>query len=183
METYTLNDWEKLVEQDVIRNIPGYDSDYWVDRTGRIYSTKKSSRNPNRNLLERKSNDDHRGYLVCGLKRNDGVKYPLKVHHAVLYAFLGPRPSPEHVAMHEDDNSYNNTLENLRWGTTQENQESKVKNRSTANAHKRKLDSEKRKIVKRILDSNVATIEEIHTLTQWPIEKIKKEISKLNDDV
>lgn len=173
-----LSEWQKLVEQDIIRNIPGYDNDYWVDRSGKIYSTKKSHKNPNGYLVERKNNDDHRGYLICGIKRNDGVMYPLKVHHAVLLAFCGPKPSPQHVAMHEDDNSYNNRIENLRWGTTQENQASKLQNRSKANSHKRKLDSEKKEIVKKILNSNIATIEEIHILTQWPIEKIKREMSK-----
>ena len=172
------NNWQDLVAQDIIRNIPGYDKDYWVDRDGKIYSTKKSKKNPNGDIIEKKTNDDHRGYLICGLRRNDGINYPLKVHHAVLLAFAGPKPSSVHVAMHEDDNSYNNNLTNLKWGTTQENQKSKLENRTVANTHKRKLDLQKRYIVKKIIDAQVATIEDIHLITQWPIEKIHREINK-----
>lgn len=42
------------------------------------------------------------------------------VAHIVAEAFIGPRPSGA-VLMHIDDDPYNNAVENLRWGTQQDN--------------------------------------------------------------
>lgn len=44
----------------------------------------------------------------------------LDVARAVLWAFVGP-PGVGQVAMHADDNSANNHVDNLRWGSLQEN--------------------------------------------------------------
>lgn len=44
----------------------------------------------------------------------------IDVAHAVLVAFVGPRPEG-HVAMHADDDSANNALRNLSWGAPREN--------------------------------------------------------------
>lgn len=148
-----------------IRNIPGYDPDYFVDKFGNIYSKKSGS------IKKLKTNDDHRGYLICGVKREDGVSYPLKVHHAVLYAFVGPKPTPFHLGMHLDDNSYNNTLENLKWGTIKENQESKLKNKAVSVEDKRRLNNAKKDLVKRMLNLNF-TVDEISILTGWTHKKI-----------
>lgn len=40
----------------------------------------------------------------------------IDVAHAVLAAFVGPRPEG-YVAMHADDDSANNAISNLSWGT------------------------------------------------------------------
>jgi len=157
-----------------IRNIPGFNKDYFVDSEGNIYSQKSGK------IKQRKVGDDHRGYLICGIQRDDGVNYPLKVHHAVLYAFVGPRPSSRHVALHGDDDGYNNKLENLKWGTTRQNQKDKLKNLSNnkrKKSHKKKCDSEKRLIIKRMLKSGFFK-EEICLLTAWPISKLNKELLK-----
>lgn len=45
----------------------------------------------------------------------------LYLHHAVLETFVGPRPTPDHHALHADDDPMNNRLDNLRWGTRQDN--------------------------------------------------------------
>lgn len=152
---------------DELRNIPGYDKDYFVDKSGNIYSQKSGK------LKKLSVNDDHRGYLICGVKREDGVSYPLKVHHAVLYAFVGPKPDSNYIGMHIDDNSYNNTLENLKWGTIRENQESKLKNKAISVEDKRRLNNNKKEIVKRMISLNFS-IEEIALITGWNNKKIQK---------
>ena len=48
------------------------------------------------------------------------------VAHLVLEAFVGPRPDGC-VAMHLDDNSANNDVSNLRWGTAADNARDSVK--------------------------------------------------------
>jgi hypothetical protein len=51
---------------------------------------------------------------------NKGAHQQFRVSRLVLYAFVGVRPAEVH-AMHLDDDHYNNTLSNLRWGTPAEN--------------------------------------------------------------
>ena len=45
----------------------------------------------------------------------------IKVHQAVCEAFHGPRPFPEAVVLHGDENGLNNVPENLQWGTQKQN--------------------------------------------------------------
>jgi hypothetical protein len=45
----------------------------------------------------------------------------IKVHRAVCEAFHGPKPFPEAVVIHLDENAHNNRPENLKWGTQKEN--------------------------------------------------------------
>lgn len=45
----------------------------------------------------------------------------IKVHQAICEAFHGPKPFPNAVVVHVDENALNNDPENLRWGTQKEN--------------------------------------------------------------
>lgn len=45
----------------------------------------------------------------------------IKVHQAVCEAFHGPKPFPEAVVIHLDENAHNNRPENLKWATQKEN--------------------------------------------------------------
>ena len=52
------------------------------------------------------------------------VRLPLgdaKVHRLVLLAFQGPPPPDRPYALHRDDNTRNNRLSNLYWGSPAEN--------------------------------------------------------------
>ncbi len=53
-----------------------------------------------------------------------GTMRKLWVHHAVLMAFVGPRPDGQE-ARHLDGDPANNALSNLAWGTPLENAEDK----------------------------------------------------------
>lgn len=46
---------------------------------------------------------------------------PRKVHQLVCEAFHGPKPFPEAVVIHLDENAHNNRPGNLKWGTQKEN--------------------------------------------------------------
>jgi hypothetical protein len=48
-------------------------------------------------------------------------RHTFKVHFAVCEAFHGPRPFPEAIVMHEDENGANNQEGNLKWGTQEQN--------------------------------------------------------------
>ena len=51
------------------------------------------------------------------------------IHHLVLEVFVGPRPTLAHHALHRDDDPLNNRLENLYWGTGQDNIRDRARNR------------------------------------------------------
>ena len=50
-----------------------------------------------------------------------------RVHYLVLLAFVGPRPEGLN-ALHNDDDKSNNRLDNLRYGTQQDNMDDMIKN-------------------------------------------------------
>jgi acylphosphatase len=48
----------------------------------------------------------------------NGTTY--KLHQLIAEAFHGPRPFPDAVVMHVDENAANNRPSNLKWGTQKE---------------------------------------------------------------
>ena len=65
-------------------------------------------------------------YLRVKLIGHDGKPVDMPVHQAVLFAFHGPRPTPEHDSCHGDGNARNNHWRNLRWDTKQANADDRV---------------------------------------------------------
>ncbi len=65
------------------------------------------------------------GYLAVNW-RTDGKRFARLVSHLVLEAFVGPRPEGQETRHLNRDNQ-NNRLDNLAWGTRQENNEDKVR--------------------------------------------------------
>lgn len=66
--------------------------------------------------------------------KTGGRKEHFLVHHLVLEAFVGPRPEGAH-ACHRDDNPSDNRLENLYWGTPEDNMADKVRNKNRHKTH------------------------------------------------
>lgn len=73
--------------------------------------------------VSRSRKDAAHAYRHIMLKRSgDGPRQqPRKVHQLVCEAFHGPKPFPESVVLHLDEDAMNNRPENLRWGTQKEN--------------------------------------------------------------
>lgn len=63
------------------------------------------------------------GYLQTGV-RVDGKSIRVVIHTLVLNAFVGPRPDGMECC-HNNGNSFDNRLANLRWGTPESNLEDK----------------------------------------------------------
>jgi len=61
------------------------------------------------------------GYWAYKLALPKGGKGTFWAHRLVLEAFVGAQPTPSHVVAHYDGNPLNNSVENLRWATAQEN--------------------------------------------------------------
>lgn len=62
-------------------------------------------------------------YRLIMVRRDEAAarQAPRKVHQLVCEAFHGPKPFPEAVVLHLDEDALNNRPENLRWGTQKEN--------------------------------------------------------------
>ena len=85
----------------------------------------------------RKQANHGAGYRSVGLW--DGKRVVTKlVHHLVLEAFVGRKPQGME-ALHGDDDHANNRLENLRWGTKQENADDCVANGGTTKGRFKRL--------------------------------------------
>ena len=116
---------------DFWREIPGWEGFYEVSRNGEIRSMTRRIPNSRgfdviRRSQHRKLTTDKYGYKVVLLNR--AAKYQTrKVHHLVLEAFIGPRPDDSYETLHINGNPADNRVENLRWGTQQENNEDKIR--------------------------------------------------------
>ena len=101
---------------------PGHPG-YAISNTGTVLSYRQSGHWKKRKLLKTES-----GYLVVDLEDQKTHK----VHRLVLKAFVGPCPKGMECR-HLDGNQTNNNLNNLRWGTRQENMDDKKRRKKTCN--------------------------------------------------
>jgi len=76
-------------------------------------------------ILKNYVNQD--GYECVYLKRDDGHKQQILIHHLMLWAHGFPKPFKKAVGRHLDGNPLNNAIENLKWGTMRENADDTVK--------------------------------------------------------
>jgi hypothetical protein len=112
---------------EVWKSIPGYEGLYEVSDQGRVKSLlRKILRKtghwhtvPERIMKHNKSGGRNRQYCSIGLSLSGEVKY-WYVHHLVLLAFRGERPTNMEVN-HIDGNHANNVLSNLEYVTKREN--------------------------------------------------------------
>ena len=77
-------------------------------RFGQVSRAKKSATHEYRHIMLKRFGDGPR-------------QQPRKVHQLVCEAFHGPKPFPEAVVIHIDEDAHNNRPENLKWGTQKEN--------------------------------------------------------------
>lgn len=113
MQSTHLETWKPVV---------GYERYYEVSDIGRVRSLGRRDTQgrwcPSRILkaAPRDSTDDHLRVRLSV----DGRTISVYVHRLMLQSFVGPAPAG-HEGCHRDDNPWNNTLGNLRWGTRSDN--------------------------------------------------------------
>lgn len=107
--------------------VVGYEGLYEVSDLGRVRSVNRVLRD-GRKLTGRllSPGRDKDGYLQV-LLSVDGVRQMCKAHTLVLNAFVGP--SNGQMCRHLNDVKEDNRLDNLVWGTSQENYDDYRKNR------------------------------------------------------
>lgn len=107
------------------RDIPGYERLYGVSNFGRVVSVErwvtggrgKRQLVPNTILKQTVDSYGYRLVSLCDSVSGRPTKVA-KVHRLVLLAFIGPS---ELMGCHGDGDKANNTLDNLRYGTAQDN--------------------------------------------------------------
>ncbi len=103
-----------LIPDEVWREIPGYDGDYFASDKGRILSLCRNEPRILKPFIC--SNEGNRtGYYYVEIR---GQKQ--RVHRLVALAFL-ENPEDKPVVHHIDGNPLNNTLKNLAYATYAEN--------------------------------------------------------------
>ncbi len=109
------------------REVPGYDGRYEVSSLGRVRSWVKSGPGGHRRsepLIMTPFEEE--GYFHIFLR--DGKKVTrYGVHRLLALAFLGPPPTKDHLACHEDGVPSNNVVGNIRWDTQVGNQADRLR--------------------------------------------------------
>lgn len=116
---------------EVWRPIAGWEGYYEVSNFGRVRSLDRElvCFRDGQQVTMKIKGTVHRGQL-CGRRRcyrqvklrKKNKQYPKLVHHLVLLAFVGPRPTGAECN-HRDGNPFNNAATNLAWVTPEQNKE------------------------------------------------------------
>ena len=109
-----------MTENEVWKDVVGYEGLYKVSDRGNVYSVERIGVNGNKiggRML--KPWYDRYGYIRVSLRKN-GIKKNKRVHRLVAEAFI-PNPNNLPEVNHMDENKTNNELSNLEWCTRKHN--------------------------------------------------------------
>ena len=115
-------------ESEIWKPVVGWEDVYSVSNFGRVRSEERRDRLGR--LVRQKFLrliDDGRyfGVKLC----NDGEVTSVRVHTLVATAFKGPRPTPKHEVLHDNDDGHDNREDNIRWGTSKQNSDDQQRNK------------------------------------------------------
>ena len=104
--------------------IPGYPAYEVSEITGRVRSVAREAHGRTYRSVVLATRVSNSGYELVGLRNAKGERETRTVHTLVLLAFVGPCP-PGQEARHLNGDPLDNRLENLAWGTKEENEQDK----------------------------------------------------------
>jgi hypothetical protein len=122
--------------------------DHYITDGGDLISTKRAE------PIIKATTTASEGHRIICLTHRSGQKIWHYLHHLVMDAFGPPKPCPEAMVLHRDDDKRNNDLSNLYWGNRQQNAADAKRN---GVANPRALDKEqaaKIKFVKGMISYN-----------------------------
>lgn len=134
--------------------IPQFEG-YLINKQGQVFATHTtkfvSNNNSQRTLLDtpKQLRAHVSRYATVVLSRN-GKKHTCGVHRLLLSTFVSEQPSTIY-ALHNNGDRLDNRLENLRWGTPQDNANDKIKHGNSlkgGNNPKAKLNSLKVRVIR-----------------------------------
>ncbi len=129
-----------FIQPEIWKPIIGYEDLYIISSYGRVKSLDRITSHYSGGTrtirgkfmklsVNRKSNKTQ--YLRVTLRNKNSKKKTVLIHSLVAKHFIGPRPSKYDVC-HIDNNSFNNNVENLRYGTRKSN----IKDQIVSGRHK-----------------------------------------------
>jgi hypothetical protein len=123
-------EFDSTTEYRPIPNYPGY----FAGSDGSIWTTKRCSTKLTKNNYQKwariKHKIDKTGYLRLSLSK-ENKRVTVSVHKLVLESFVGPCPEG-YQCRHLDGDPTNCKLDNLVWGTVQENHDDKKRHGTMA---------------------------------------------------
>ena len=123
MELFPQAEKNMLIDE-TWKPVVGWEDFYEVSDLGRVRSLTRTVHNGRGEyfISERivEGCRDSKGYVKILLKRRNRRRQTY-VHNLVLEAFVGPRPEGAECRHFPDKCPWNNSLENLSWGTSKEN--------------------------------------------------------------
>lgn len=168
------------MEKEQWKNVVGYEGLYRVSNMGRIKRMIGYQCKTERILKPSFCNGNrYPQVILC----KNGKTQNKKLHHLVLEAFRGQRPTFYHECRHLDGNSRNSRLINLQWGTKSENVKDAIKHgtrfqsdcRGSKNGRSKLTETDVQKI-KKILSKNSMTqkaIGQLFGISEQTIHHIK----------
>ena len=113
-----------MIQDEVWKDIEGYEGLYQVSTCGNIKSLAKPRKNGNGRCYIQKEKLLKQSFTSTGYKKvelyKDGKRKSFKVHRLVAIAFI-PNPDNKPEVNHIDGNKINNNIDNLEWVTSSEN--------------------------------------------------------------
>ena len=91
----------------------------YIDKKGNVYGVETRKNNPNKGKFFIKAQNKVHGYKYVGINYKD-KRITKRVHRLVAEAFI-PNPENLPIVMHLNNKKDDNRVENLKWGTIQEN--------------------------------------------------------------
>ncbi len=150
------------------KDIEGFEGLYAVDTAGDVWTIRHGANRKLKPMITGNKRKQYRTVALC----KSGKQTRAKVGHLVLQAFAGPRPEG-YVMRHLNDDSFDDRLGNLAWGTHAQNEKDKRDNGKCTIA---KLTKYEVKRIKILLSKGVkcAAIAKDYRVTQWAIHDIKQ---------
>lgn len=103
----------------MFKEIPNY-SGYKIDKENNVWNFNRKKPRIMKPYLNGK-------YLKMRVRNSNGESKDVFLHRLILLANKGLPPSSKHITRHLDGNPMNNDIENLEWGTYQDNFNDAVK--------------------------------------------------------
>lgn len=128
------------------RNIEGYDG-YQISNNGRVRSRVNNRHGLSDTYHEIKSVSNEHGYETVQLGRRNRKL----ISRLVAEAFI-PNPNNLPLVRHLDDNTHNNNVDNLAWGTQKDNMQDCVKHNRLIGDTRSAIESRKKKVLAKTID-------------------------------
>ncbi len=159
------------------RPVPGF-PDYRVGSDGSVWSRKNGSWGVSQ-TWKRIYGSTANGYTYIRFRReyNDRFKRGKKLHRILLEIFVGPCP-PGMEGCHNDGNSMNNEVSNLRWDTHANNVKDRERHGTVPVGNKissTKLNEDQVREIRSLLDSGISMekVAKMYKVTPPNIRAIK----------